>query len=254
MESVIFYFSGTGNSLKIARDLAQEIGNTSVVPIKKVIREQLETPMDCGGIVFPCYFGALPPIIPEFIKRLSISQINYIYAVVTYNDFPGGALSIIERTFKKEGKNLSAGFAISMPGNYVPLYAPLPKDKQEERFNNAKLKVINIAKVVKNQEKKLEISWFGRFLSFMQKRNNKKLPERDKRFWTDKNCNSCGICERICPVENIEMVEGRPRWLHKCQQCLACLHWCPEASIQVGEKTMGRARYQNPEIKLKDLL
>jgi len=234
--------------------VAQELGNTSVVPIKKVIREQLKSPMDCVGIVFPCYFGALPPIVAEFIKKLSDARMNYIYAIVTCNDFPGGALSIVQNILKKEGKKLKAGFSITMPGNYLPMYAPLPKDKQQERFDSAKSKVIHIANIVKNREENLEISLFGRLLSFMQKRNNQKLPERDKKFWTDENCNSCGICEKVCPVKNIEMVEGKPRWRHKCQQCLACLHWCPEVSIQVEKKTIGRARYQNPEIKLKDML
>jgi len=185
---------------------------------------------------------------------LSTTQINYIYAIATCNDFPGGALHIVNKILKKRGKKLNAGFAIRMPGNYVPMYAPLPKAKQEERFDTAKIKVIEITNVVRNRQGKLELSLLGRLLSLMQKRNNQKLPERDNKFWTDENCNSCSICEKICPVQNIEMVQGRPKWSHKCQQCLACLHWCPKASIQVGKSTIGRARYQNPEIKLNDLL
>jgi MinD superfamily P-loop ATPase len=58
----------------------------------------------------------------------------------------------------------------------------------------------------------------------------------------------------VCQVENIEMKDGKPTWLHHCEQCLACLQWCPQEAIQVGRKTEGRKRYHHPEITASDLM
>ncbi|MBN1673737.1 MAG: hypothetical protein JXR37_22005 [Kiritimatiellae bacterium] len=46
----------------------------------------------------------------------------------------------------------------------------------------------------------------------------------------------------------------KPSWLHRCEQCLACLHWCPQEAIQVGKKTVGRARYHHPDVRARDLM
>ena len=82
----------------------------------------------------------------------------------------------------------------------------------------------------------------------------KNVLENDKFFFADDNCNTCGVCESICPVNNIQLVEGKPQWQHKCQQCLACINLCPENSIQYGKQTIGIERYCHPEISLKDLM
>ena len=80
------------------------------------------------------------------------------------------------------------------------------------------------------------------------------VQEMDKSFYTDEKCNSCGVCEKICPALNIRMKEGRPCWLHHCEQCLACIQWCPRESIQYGKKTPRYSRYHHPEVTLKDML
>jgi ferredoxin len=42
-------------------------------------------------------------------------------------------------------------------------------------------------------------------------------------FVTDGKCNGCGICQRICPVDNIAMIDNKPAWLDHCEGCFACL-------------------------------
>ena len=86
----------------------------------------------------------------------------------------------------------------------------------------------------------------------------------DGRFRVDETCTSCGICEKVCPAANIRLEPAsgvnpeaasakQPVWLHRCEQCYACLQWCPEAAIQWGDKTAGRDRYHHPEVKVTDL-
>jgi len=50
------------------------------------------------------------------------------------------------------------------------------------------------------------------------------------------------------------MINEKPSWLHRCEQCLACLQWCPQEAIQYGEKTVKYPRYHHPEVVLKDIL
>jgi MinD superfamily P-loop ATPase len=49
------------------------------------------------------------------------------------------------------------------------------------------------------------------------------------------------------------MVDGRPTWHHRCEQCFACLQWCPEEAIQFGTETAGKDRYHHPDVTLADM-
>jgi ferredoxin len=75
----------------------------------------------------------------------------------------------------------------------------------------------------------------------------------DRTFSVSEECNSCGICARVCPVDNIELVGGRPEWLHHCENCLACYNWCPRKAIH-GPLVEENHYYRHPDMTLKDLL
>ena len=76
----------------------------------------------------------------------------------------------------------------------------------------------------------------------------------DSGFYADENCINCQTCEKICPVNNIKMKKKKPVWQHNCEQCFACLQWCPKQAIQFGEHTIGNKRYRHPDVKAADLM
>ena len=80
------------------------------------------------------------------------------------------------------------------------------------------------------------------------------VAKMDKSFFADEKCTACGICAKLCPSRNIVITEGKPVWQHRCEQCFACLQWCPEEAIQYGKNTKNKKRYHHPEISLKDIL
>jgi len=81
-----------------------------------------------------------------------------------------------------------------------------------------------------------------------------KVPQMDKSFWTDGKCNGCGVCANVCPCGNIVMTADRPVWQHRCEQCLACIQWCPKEALQYGKKTPAYPRYRHPEVRVADLV
>ena len=82
----------------------------------------------------------------------------------------------------------------------------------------------------------------------------------DRAFRADEKCNGCGICAKVCPVGNIEMVDGSgerhpvPAWQQQCEQCSACLQSCPEEAVQFGPNTSGGRRYHHPDVTLADMV
>ena len=68
------------------------------------------------------------------------------------------------------------------------------------------------------------------------------------------NVTGAEYAKKVCPVNNITIIDSKPVWNHNCEQCMACLQWCPEEAVQFGKNTVGRKRYRHPEVSLKDIM
>ena len=65
-------------------------------------------------------------------------------------------------------------------------------------------------------------------------------------------CVSCGKCAAACPLGNITMVAGKPRWGGDCTHCMACICGCPVEAIEYGRKSRGKPRYQCPHYRSEE--
>ncbi len=255
MTAQIYYFSGTGNSLKVARDLAERLPEARMTAVPVALESKPGEPADSVGLVFPVYFGGLPLVVERFARRLPAA--DYVFAVATHGGMPGNALRQLERVLAAKGTELSAGFAVQMPGNYTKLYGARSRKAQSRFFAQAADQVEEIArKVAARETHPPETGFFLATWSFAilyRLHFARKAHGKDSDFWADEKCTSCGICAKVCPVENIRLEDGRPTWLHHCEQCYACLQWCPEEAIQASRKTPDRKRYHHPDIRVTDM-
>ncbi|MGA1869886.1 MAG: EFR1 family ferrodoxin [bacterium] len=256
--TTIYYFTGTGNSLKIARELARALGETELFSIGRAAHEQCSSTSDAVGIVFPVYAWGPPEIVIRFLDKIKIDSDKYVFAVCTCGGSASGTLVKVKKQLRTRGIALSSGFVIRMPTNYIIWGGALPEEKQQKLFADAEMRIGQISATIK--EKKVQEVEMGGLLGrliltgFIHRLSKGAFAKQDNKFVVGKECNSCGICEKVCQVGNIQMEDGRPRWLHHCEQCLACIHWCPQEAIQVGKKTIGRKRYHHPEVKVRDLM
>jgi Pyruvate/2-oxoacid:ferredoxin oxidoreductase delta subunit len=69
----------------------------------------------------------------------------------------------------------------------------------------------------------------------------------DKPFHTTAECIACGLCVRTCPLQNITLDNGHPRWHGHCTDCLACYHICPQHAIRYGKRTNHKGQYHMGE-------
>ncbi|MFH0858317.1 MAG: EFR1 family ferrodoxin [Candidatus Omnitrophota bacterium] len=257
MKAIIYYFSATGNSLKVARDLAQELNGAVVYPVTKALKENQDESYNALGIVFPVYMFGLPLIIVDFLKYIKVRPGAYFFSVATLGGLPGRAHSLAKKILCKRDIKLAAGFSVLMPGNYTPLYGAIPNEQQEKMFTNEKNKIKNIAEYVRLQkrvtieEKPFLINLLLYKLLYWA--GSRTIPDSDKGFWINDACTKCGLCEKVCPVANIRLKEGRPEWLHNCQHCMACLQWCPVEAVQYKKSTHRKKRYHHPLITAQDI-
>ena len=105
MSSVeIFYFSGTGNSLHIAKELQNRVPDTVLLPIAGMTDNARKTNAQAVGFVFPVHYLTLPGVVIDFITKLDLSAAQYVFAIGTRGGTPSNAFLDMDKLLKKKGK------------------------------------------------------------------------------------------------------------------------------------------------------
>ena len=256
MKIRLYVYTGTGNSLWIARQLALELKEATLEFMPHLSRD-LKVEADGVGIIFPVHIWGLPIRVIQFINHLQVKPETYCFALAVNAGQPAATLLQLQKLMSTREWSLALGYSIAMPSNYIPWGGPGSIDTQQRLYREAQEKVKAIAGfVLRRERKKVDKGplWQNFLFSWIYKMSFRSVHKLDKNFWVDDKCNSCGICLKVCPAGNIEMINERLAWLHRCEQCLACLQWCPQEAIQYGKKTVKYQRYHHPEVILEDML
>ena len=64
-------------------------------------------------------------------------------------------------------------------------------------------------------------------------------------------CTGCNQCVKKCPMNNIQLIDGKPVWGKNCTHCMACICYCPQEAIEYGKKSVGKPRYRFEQLKIK---
>jgi Formate hydrogenlyase subunit 6/NADH:ubiquinone oxidoreductase 23 kD subunit (chain I) len=263
MSIQIYYFTGTGNSLHVAKELQKRVPDTELIPVMGALKNSKMTVTgEIIGLVFPIYFFSIPFPVKEFLNRVDLRPASYIFALATRGGSPCRVFSDMDQLLKKQDKSLDASFFIDMPNNY-PLWAPHPYEPEtQETIKNNELemqkKLDSTCKIiVKKQAVRedthhkpdLKTNILFPFLTFLVHKTRRFHFE--KNFYADSKCSGCGICEQVCLAEKIKLENARPVWRKdiRCLFCFACINYCPKRAIQVKHsKTLIRHRYHHAEV------
>jgi len=233
---IIFYFTGTGNSLFTARKIADGTG-AKLISIPQAIQKQQTYSDDCIGFVYPQYANGIPKMVRSFILSNSF-EADYVFAVDLYAGIHINALGEIAGIIP-----VNYGAYLKTPFNFIHMFNS-PKNpravlaKTEKRIEeiivdikNRKIKIIRPKKKVGNATKH-----FG-------EARTKLLPDL---------CTKCGICVNVCPASNIE-IEEELHFGNNCEICYACVNLCPEHAIYSNNMSLKRRQYRNPFVSIDDI-
>ena len=253
MMSVIFYFSGIGNSLDVAKQVAAVLKDCRLEPIQAYLAKPYQVQDEIMGIVSPVFSASLPPYVQDFLAKLEASP-RYAFGLVTMGGMQGRALKCLQELLAQRNITLNYAQTVLMPDNIFNT----PELKASQMLTAADQAMATILSEIHEQKQDLHQcqesylwKYGGTSLCWWYLRTFLKIGQ----FTVDCDaCIGCGQCSKICPTGNIKMINGRPAFGDSCTTCLGCVHWCPKHAIQMGSvNKMGSKRYVNPNIKIQEM-
>lgn len=271
MKKVIYYFSGTGNSLRAARLIAAELGGAEVISMRSVPEEVPAGDAEVIGFVCPVYEWDVPKTVKAFIQRLTVNPQAYTFMAATYIAVHGRCFETVDAALWEKGTRLHYGRPLRCVASQCTAYEPFPPPKLMVPYSERRCREIG-REVASGKERRypamspLTRALYPKMMvPFLEVQR-----EYDKGFYASDACIGCEVCRRVCPCGNITFAEGRPVWNHACEGCNACVAYCPTKAVQFQTpeayarldnavtRRLGlpesRTRYHNPHVTASDLM
>jgi Pyruvate/2-oxoacid:ferredoxin oxidoreductase delta subunit len=247
----LYYFSGTGNSLSVARWIENKsISAKREIELFNIADCQLKESYDNStvGFVSPTHGFNYPPIMLSFLFRFPRGKNSQAFLMNTRAGLKFGrvyipGLSGIALLFAAiilicKGYKIIGMRPVDLPSNWISLHPGLSKKAINQLFARRKLEVEEFANKILSGRSDFRGLYdiiqdlligpiavlyylFGRFIFA-------------KSFVASNKCNNCNHCIDNCPVEAIKTINGRPFWTYKCESCMQCMTQCPHQAIETA--------------------
>lgn len=248
---MVLYFSGTGNSRYAAQLIASVTGDKIISINAFVKRGSKEVIHSDEPFVFVCptYGWRIPRIVDAFIRKTLFTGSNKAYFVLTCGGESGNAAHYAQKTCDIKGFSFLGLASVVMPENYIAMFEVPDKIQADAIIGKAIPRIRDIAEHIKNGQPlpPEKVTFIDRQKSGIVNNVFYLFFVKAKGFYATDACTGCGKCAELCPLDNIKLVEGKPRWGENCTHCMACICACPSEAIEYKNNSKGKPRYYNTE-------
>ncbi|MFW5807458.1 MAG: EFR1 family ferrodoxin [Spirochaetota bacterium] len=239
----LFYFSGTGNSEKLAltfyRLFRKSVSSCSVYRIEDHLRGKSRPMLQntVAGILFPVYFFHMPRIVHTFLLSTLFSPGTRVFLIGVPSEdtiFNTTALKSARSILKRKKATVIHESCIPMPQNIKIKY---PDAVSARLLYAAEKRIPAIVEQILALHTERS---FPNPVTAVLRLFRPAAHLRARRFGfglrVSGKCIHCGLCIRQCPTRNIRMDIG-VKFSGKCTLCMRCIYNCPAGAISPSSGT-----------------
>ena len=253
-KAMIHYFTGTGNTARMADLLAQGLlaGGYEVV-VKQVERDMApnEEKADLHIFAFPVYAFAAPELMLRYLRWLPNGEAARTAVIAVHGQTDkqktgggseGQALEQVRRILRRRKYDVFYTNAVGYPASFTQIMPPPVAQDEADIVREVESKVQQITRsILENYTSHKPCSPMNQFWTRLATYAFMLFGRRflGKVYIADKNCTACGKCAHACPAAVIKLEKGRPHWNMQCQDCQRCINICPTQAIQTSYLRFG---------------
>ncbi len=248
---MVLYFSGTGNSKFVARQVADSIGDTLYSMNDGIKNNEFPIVNDSVMIfAMPIYAWSIPRVVAKWIKSCKDFKGKKAYFLLTCGGEIGNTEKHIQALCRECEITFMGCAEIKMPDNYIIMFSSPTENEIKEKMASAEKLTNEIIEEIKQEKilKSKKVTFLDKLKSSIVNVSFNDFYIGSKKYYTTDKCIGCGKCETLCPTNCITIKNGKPTWNNNCTQCMACISYCPTHAIEYGKATQNKKRYTCPKI------
>lgn len=243
MKVILYVFSGTGNTLKVASLYKKylEEGGDNTVDIYRISKKSGQFPSpddyDLVGLGYPIHGFSAPEPAIMFCKALPCVQNKRTFIFKSSGEglhINDGSSQKCIKILKKKGYDIIMERHFVMPYNIIYRHCDAMA-KQMWIYAHA-LVDLNCRELMENKREKVRQPLIKTFycppVRFLEQKFAH-LHGTAFKVNADK-CVGCNKCVNVCPQNNIKFENGKYVFGHDCVLCMGCAFGCPQDAISVG--------------------
>jgi len=254
----IYFYTGTGNSYRVAAWLAEDAHGAGVtVALRSIAAASPAEEIGQGGaallgLVMPTHGFTTPWAMLRFALRLPRRRGTHAVVVATraggrigpvYTPgIEGTATCLVALVLMLKGYHVRGATGVDMPSNWIALHPGLSAGTVAGIKERARERVARFSAAVLSGGRRftgwlpllIGLLFFHISLAYM-------LMGRlflGKMFFASDRCTGCGLCAERCPNHAIEMrgrgSRRRPYWTFRCESCMRCMGYCPTRAVEAN--------------------
>lgn len=245
------YLSGTGNTKHCIEKLLRLLDETAqAIPIESLNAMETLPQHDFIVLAYPVQFSNAPIMVRDFIKRYSsLWKGKKILCVATMGLFSGDGAGCSARLLKKYGAKVVGGLHIQMPDSVCDVKL-LKKSVEQNReiIKAADRKIEETAQKIKKGKYPHDgIYFYDRIAGLLCQRlwyyGKTKDYANDLKIGAE--CIGCGLCEKLCPMRNLHVENGKAIAGNHCTMCYRCISSCPRKAVTLlGNEVVEQCRFE----------
>ena len=248
---IVFFFTGTGNSLWVASQLTDV--PLSIPQVMKNLNITYEA--DEIGIVCPVYRGRVPQMVQRFMREAKLKA-SYFFGIVTYGSRPTDSTDAWDKLAQENGINFDYMNCVHMVDNFLPTF-DMNQQREMEKSTDEDLAQV-VADLNEHKQWKWPVTDEDReFRAMVVRMRGDHFPAESSRIFVVNRdrCVGCGFCSRVCPRGNWSFGNQGIAVTGDCEKCLACIHNCPQKAITMNEGDRNpEARYRHPKVTINQIV
>jgi len=250
-----YYFSGTGNTYLVVQKIKEVFESHNIPVYLHRIEENPRVSIEEGqvtGIAFPVVAFTTFPFVHRFIDNLPPGRGTPLFMVDTLGMISGGIVGPLKKVIERKGYTPIGACEVKMPENFYP--RKISREDNDKRIEAGLQKASQYAeKLISGSSSWQRVPLLPALIWHLSRSSpvRKIFHNMGKKMKVDHDkCTFCGLCMRLCPVDNIYSENNTIYLKSHCEQCMRCLSFCPENAITVPGKKYTSYR----AVKAEDLL